>query len=119
MERLDVRMVFAVAEHTRDGPALLGDAQALGGTQGLDVDATRHDPNLVVADADCQRHPGFSAGMTRAGLLVAGLAALGAEPDRLGERTALLGIIGGDHRIVGVKAPLLTILVGGHLIVGH
>ena len=38
MERLDVRMVLAVAKDPRDGLALLGDAQPLVGAQLFDVD---------------------------------------------------------------------------------
>ena len=42
VESLDVRMVLAVAEHLRDHPALLGDTQALIGTEGLDIDLPGH-----------------------------------------------------------------------------
>jgi hypothetical protein len=51
VKRLDVGMVLAVAEHARDGLALLGDAQALVGTQGLDVDVAAHDDNLGITAA--------------------------------------------------------------------
>ena len=38
VQRLDVGMILAVAEHARDDLALLGDPQALVGAQRLDVD---------------------------------------------------------------------------------
>ncbi len=44
MERLDVRMVFAVTEYARDHLALLGDSKSLVGAQRFDVDRTRHPP---------------------------------------------------------------------------
>ena len=42
MKRLDVGMILAVAEHFGDDPALLGNAQALIGAQGLDIDLPGH-----------------------------------------------------------------------------
>src|SRR6478672_11319843 len=49
VKRLDVGMVLAVAEHARDHLALLGNAQALVGTQRFDVDRTRHFTNVSAA----------------------------------------------------------------------
>jgi hypothetical protein len=43
VQRLDVGVILAVAEHPRNGLALLGDPKALVGAQRLDVDLTRHD----------------------------------------------------------------------------
>src|SRR5215210_5984546 len=42
VERLDVWVVLAVAEHPRNHLALLGDAEALVGAQRLDIDLSRH-----------------------------------------------------------------------------
>src|SRR5215207_3024334 len=57
--------------------------------------------------------------MTPIASLALRLPPLGSQPDRLGERAALLGVIWCYHRIVGVEAPLLTILIRSHLIMGH
>ena len=46
MERLDVRMVLAVAENTGDRLALFGDAQPLVGSELLYVDRAMHGGNL-------------------------------------------------------------------------
>ncbi len=55
VERFDVRMVLAVAEHAGDHLALLGDAQTLVGAQCLDVDGTRHSSNVSLTPAIVQR----------------------------------------------------------------
>src|SRR5690554_1791671 len=46
------------------------------------------------------------------------LAGASAEPDLLGELTALLGVVLRDHGIVWPKAPLLAVLVRGHVVGG-
>src|SRR5947209_20213274 len=101
-------MVLAFAEHARDRLALLGNTQPFVGAQRLDVDLTRHSAKLSARPGICET------------LLAApGLAPLGAEPDRFGERPPLFGIIRSDHRIVGGKAPLLTVLILRPIIVRH
>src|SRR3954452_3553082 len=61
VERFDVRMILAVAEHARDDLALLGNAQALVGAQGLDVDGTGHWSNLGPAPAIVQKKSAICA----------------------------------------------------------
>src|SRR4051812_40297089 len=46
VQRFDVGMVLAVAEHARDRLALLGNPEALVGAEGFDVDGSGHVPNL-------------------------------------------------------------------------
>src|SRR5947209_17648987 len=46
VQRLDVGMVLAFAEHARDRLALLGNTQPFVGAQRLDVDVTRHSAKL-------------------------------------------------------------------------
>ena len=48
MERFDVGMILAVAEHLRDDSTLLGDPQTLVGTQGFDVPEYRMSINYSV-----------------------------------------------------------------------
>ena len=49
VKRLDVGMILRLAQHARDGAALLGDAQALVGAQLFDVDLAVHGAWLVGA----------------------------------------------------------------------
>ena len=48
MERLDIRMVLALAKDPRNGLALFGDPQALVGTELLNVDRAMHDTELML-----------------------------------------------------------------------
>jgi hypothetical protein len=50
VQRLDVRMVLAVAEDSGDRLALLGDTQALVGAEGLDVDLARHQVKVSIGE---------------------------------------------------------------------
>src|SRR6185437_15432592 len=54
VQGLDVRMIFAITEHPRDGLALLGDAKSLVGAQGLDVYRPRHLAKLGMQQANVQ-----------------------------------------------------------------
>src|SRR5579864_8421926 len=55
VERLDIGMVFAVTEYSRDDLALLGDAKSLVGAEGLNIDGTRHAAKLSSRLANVQR----------------------------------------------------------------
>src|SRR6185369_40821 len=55
VQRLDVGMVLAVAEHARDHLALLGDSKTLVGAERLNIDRTRHDPKLDSRGRGVQR----------------------------------------------------------------
>ena len=74
VQRLDIRMIFAVAEHARDDLALLGDPQAFVGAQRLDVDGAAHAGKLGMAPHIVQR-------VTRILLAAARPLPLGAEAD--------------------------------------
>jgi hypothetical protein len=65
VQRLDVRMVLALAQYPSDGTALFSDPQALVGAQLFDVDLAMHAGELVYHAKEVKaRHPTRITGTT-------------------------------------------------------